>query len=365
MAEYDYEWLKNWIRCPKNAPKISIQELRKGIAPNALEDDWILLKKWFNANNGILTKDYFHLPYEIALRISGHLRTFTKSTARLGHAIAYKNMVDLNNSGNSIEYVLLSSPIWMIANDNFSPLETAGNYYEVLGNVLTQYRRNNFSGQEFVKAVITFVHIFHSPIQNAVMPLLTIAGLLEKRLDASGKESVYVDPAPGNSEFHEWAEQLFEYKFRIIKPTSIDDTQKEMYKTLFNTYEKIETIGEGGSGEVYKVKADNGNIFALKVLNKTIHFSEKKSRFKNELYFCLKSNCPSIISVIDYGSISLGNFDSIFYVMKYYEKSLRKVMGTLKNPEDILNIYKRILDGVSYAHEKVTCPPKTSPPEWV
>ena len=73
--------------------------------------------------------------------------------------------------------------------------------------------------------------------------------------------------------------------------------------------------------QVYKVEDTNGNVYALKLLNKNISI-EKIKRFKNEMAFCIKTDNANIIKIIDNGLTD--DKEQIFYVMPYYEKTFIK-----------------------------------------
>ena len=68
--------------------------------------------------------------------------------------------------------------------------------------------------------------------------------------------------------------------------------QLELIESAYNQYKIIEKIGEGGSGEVYKVIDEDNNELALKVLSSEKMTTEKRKRFKNEINFAQKINIP-------------------------------------------------------------------------
>ena len=85
--------------------------------------------------------------------------------------------------------------------------------------------------------------------------------------------------------------------------------------TYLSKYDEIKVIGEGGNSTVYKVTDEEGNEFALKLLNKKID-KESIKRFKNEIGYCSKANHENIMKVIDNGVFELNNEKLMFYVMK-------------------------------------------------
>lgn len=123
-----------------------------------------------------------------------------------------------------------------------------------------------------------------------------------------------------------------------------------VFQTAFNTYQSIESIGSGGSGNVLKVNDQDGNEFALKYLDPDKITTEKVKRFKNELFFCLKNDHPNIIKVYDWGYSIIKDTKCPFYIMPLYKKNLRDIIQS-RLPNDImLDIYSQILDGVEAAH---------------
>lgn len=109
----------------------------------------------------------------------------------------------------------------------------------------------------------------------------------------------------------------------------------------------------GGSGRVYKVRDINHNdIFAAKCIDPEKATKEKLKRFKNELHFCSLENSKNIVKVIDHGLARKNNQKMPFYVMPYYEETLRHLMKRKMNPNKVLPYFSQILDGVEAAHLK-------------
>lgn len=126
----------------------------------------------------------------------------------------------------------------------------------------------------------------------------------------------------------------------------------KIFETTFNKYSVISQIGQGGSGTVYKVKDQNSNIYALKLLSLSESSSDKIKRFKNETHFCQNSNHPNIVKVEDNGFYYEKNIKSLFYIMPFYEKTLRDLIENDIEPENVLILFSEILNGVEAAHLK-------------
>jgi serine/threonine protein kinase len=125
-----------------------------------------------------------------------------------------------------------------------------------------------------------------------------------------------------------------------------------IFKTALERYRTLEIVGTGGAGVVYKVESDDGQIFALKLLNPDKATSKNRKRFKTELHFCANNEHKNIITVLDHGVATTRGEDSPFYVMPYYSKTLRDLMKQGITHERILTLFCQTLDAVEAAHLK-------------
>ncbi|HIQ90426.1 MAG TPA: serine/threonine protein kinase [Candidatus Coprosoma intestinipullorum] len=123
----------------------------------------------------------------------------------------------------------------------------------------------------------------------------------------------------------------------------------ELYGSLLEQYEITEHIANGGNSEVYKVKNSKGEIYALKLLNTGIS-KEKLRRFKNEMAFCIRTENPNIIKIVDNGITD--DKEQIFYIMPYYNKTLRTYINEEHTAQDKIQLFIRLLKGVSFFHKK-------------
>ena len=127
--------------------------------------------------------------------------------------------------------------------------------------------------------------------------------------------------------------------------------KKIIFETTFSQYTSSgEVIGEGGSGRVFKAFDESGNPYAIKLLDPKKATAEKRSRFKNELNFCIKNQHSNIITVLDRGIYIENTNKYPFYVMPLYECSLRKLMDGGIDSAKILPYFAQMLDGVEAAH---------------
>lgn len=122
--------------------------------------------------------------------------------------------------------------------------------------------------------------------------------------------------------------------------------------TAFEEYTVKEQIGQGGNGTVFLVDSSDNEPFAIKIINKNLTSKDKIKRFKNEVNFCQKHSHPNIIKVIDYGVYQNGKLDCLFYVMPYYNSTLRKEIEKGINSEKVVSNYTQLLAGIEFAHQK-------------
>jgi hypothetical protein len=122
------------------------------------------------------------------------------------------------------------------------------------------------------------------------------------------------------------------------------------FKTAFHEYVLGEKIGEGGSGRVYKATDDEGRVLALKHLKKEAISAQKSGRFKNEMYFCMKSSHKNIVRVLDYGLATVSDAEVPFYVMPLYTQTLRDLMMQKAETKALLRVFLNIIAGISSAH---------------
>ena len=99
------------------------------------------------------------------------------------------------------------------------------------------------------------------------------------------------------------------------------------FETTMHSYRRGRSIGDGGAGNVFLVERDDGNSFALKVLNKQSFANSKKiKRFLREIAFCGQNAELPLVKVVDQGFKQEGDLKRPFYVMPLYRDSLRKLM---------------------------------------
>lgn len=117
-------------------------------------------------------------------------------------------------------------------------------------------------------------------------------------------------------------------------------------RTTFDTYAVIKKIGEGGSGVVYQVRDSGGILLAAKFIDPDRATKDKLKRFRNELGFGSRPRHPAIVRVLDNGITDDG---APFFIMPWYENSLRSIMGKT-TPAQSIELIKKLLDGLEAAH---------------
>jgi len=126
----------------------------------------------------------------------------------------------------------------------------------------------------------------------------------------------------------------------------------ENIQTAFAEYKAIKVLGEGGSGRVYQVQTPNGDNYAMKILAPEKISSEKISRFKNEIYFSLKTSHTNIIQVLDYGFLFVGERKCPFYIMPIYSENFRHILNTEMDINKKLACFLTFLDGLIFSHSQ-------------
>lgn len=123
--------------------------------------------------------------------------------------------------------------------------------------------------------------------------------------------------------------------------------------TAFSDYELVEQIGQGGNGRVFSAKNKSDELFAVKFIERD-KSNAKLKRFKNEIHFCENHSHKNIVKILDRGYAFLNEKDYVFYVMPLYESTLKKKMESGLLPDDAINIFIGILEGLNYAHKHET-----------
>ena len=133
------------------------------------------------------------------------------------------------------------------------------------------------------------------------------------------------------------------------------DNNEELEK-VFNEYNFIRTIAEGGVGTIYKVVDRNGNNRALKIMTKYLYDSDMLNKFIGEGWTLEKIHengvSPHIVNVFDYGR--KGSEEGIPYIVLEYIEGKNLLFYIENNVFDLKSkiiILNQIIDAIDEVHK--------------
>lgn len=116
-------------------------------------------------------------------------------------------------------------------------------------------------------------------------------------------------------------------------------------------FKLIRQIGSGGGGLVWLARSEKDHKdYAVKILQfdeKNKPSKEKIARFQKEIEFCQKQNHPNIIKILGHGELE---DKSKYYVMPFYEKTLRNIITQDNDAETLLEFWIKLAEAVEYIH---------------
>lgn len=110
-------------------------------------------------------------------------------------------------------------------------------------------------------------------------------------------------------------------------------------------YELIETIGNGGSADVWKAQS-NENEYAIKIINSDE--TSKIARFKREVEFCKTSDHINIIKIIADGE----HDGKSCYVMPLFPQTLRDLINAEHNAPKLIGFILKLCNALKHIHTK-------------
>ncbi|MFZ1322672.1 MAG: serine/threonine-protein kinase, partial [Ignavibacteria bacterium] len=124
-----------------------------------------------------------------------------------------------------------------------------------------------------------------------------------------------------------------------------------MIGKIINNYKITEFIEEGGMGTIYKAShLKLTRSVAVKVLHQNLTSNPQfKERFINEANILAKLSHPAIINIYDF----IESDGQYFIITEFIEgETLADLISNneLNSIELILNLFRQILNGISYAH---------------
>lgn len=128
--------------------------------------------------------------------------------------------------------------------------------------------------------------------------------------------------------------------------------QQPVFETTSETYLGREVHCETKTSIVFRVDDSEGNLLALKCLKPEFVATTRVKRFLNELNFCQSCAQANIIRIIDNGFVFRGEVKCPFYVMPFYDSTLRKIMKAGVSGTNVRRYFGQILDGIEAAHLK-------------
>lgn len=105
-------------------------------------------------------------------------------------------------------------------------------------------------------------------------------------------------------------------------------------------------LGSGGAGEVWKVQSSDGQMYALKRVEKGKGSSDRDERFRKEIEFGIAASHRNVVK-IHAKNEETKHFN---YTMDLYSKSLREVFDEELGYELLLNYLTQLCDGLAYVH---------------
>ena len=130
--------------------------------------------------------------------------------------------------------------------------------------------------------------------------------------------------------------------FKFDKKNQNKQIQKEIKieNTFNNKYKKIEIIGKGGFGTIYKVKdIKTNNFYALKLITIVKNDKEKKKEYEKEILIMKNIKNKYIIELIDY---FYEENEGYCIVMELCDGNLRDILNKFKPKGLPLNIINKI-----------------------
>ncbi|XP_047330397.1 cyclin-dependent kinase G-2-like isoform X2 [Impatiens glandulifera] len=124
-----------------------------------------------------------------------------------------------------------------------------------------------------------------------------------------------------------------------------------------SNFEKLNRIGEGTYGVVYKARnRSTGEIVALKKVKKEVEKEGFPVAFLREISLLLALHHPSIVHVKEVAMTGLDDvlMDDVFMVMEYVEHDLKGLMKKMKKPfseKEVKCLMLQLLEGVKYLHD--------------
>jgi len=122
-------------------------------------------------------------------------------------------------------------------------------------------------------------------------------------------------------------------------------------RSLLDRYEKLQKIGEGTYGVVYKAKDRlDGRFIALKKIRLEHEDEGVPSTAIREIAILKELNHPSIVCLLDVVNYQ----NKLYLVFEFLDQDLKKYMDTLNemDPSLVRSYTKQLLQGLLYCHQR-------------
>ncbi len=155
------------------------------------------------------------------------------------------------------------------------------------------------------------------------------------------------------------ARDAYEFRLRstpaaLTQANSAPSSSKKsppIFETALSKFTIKATLGEGGTGNIYRVEDEDGTTWAVKCLRPAVVSRDRRKRFRNEIAFCSTDRHPHIIRIEESGVAEVSGARVPFYVMPEYASTLRQLMTDRIPHDQVLPLLEQVLSGLQVAHD--------------
>lgn len=138
---------------------------------------------------------------------------------------------------------------------------------------------------------------------------------------------------------------------------SLTVTENEFGQSVWDVYEKVKLLQEGGTGEIYKVRKKPSDAFyAIKIIDKNFIFGIYHKELRNEIQVLANIDHPNIVRIYE----TYETKDYMFLVMEYCSGG--DLGGRIIKPSccnqghtfeaQVAFILKQVLSAMAYCHKR-------------
>jgi RNA-directed DNA polymerase len=281
--------------------------------------------------------------------------TFSKSSDRFPTEIAGTSPTGNPTAGKALRRIIESNGFKI--NESKVRLQTRPSRQVVTGLVVNE--KVNVS-RRFIKNIRGAIHAYAKFGPEAAQKYF-VEKYDKPQRRMTGKSPRLLDVIRGKVEFVGMVRGIgdsvyegLQRQYKELDPNFRIKVEPKIFRSNSRAYTLIAKGGQGDNGQIFNVRDEAGAEWAIKLLNAEAN-SEKVTRFMNEQDYFLKNSHPNIVSVHDYGTHGPVGKEMPFYVMPYYQGTLRSLMNAGLAHDDIPALFESILDGMKEAHTKIKC----------